>query len=86
MGSRLQNRLQYVPISRDGEIVHYGPVDRRWPSGDRDAWLRRIEEEGITDVVSFIPPSVEQAWMELMPLRFRKVAGDERWGVFEVAR
>ena len=86
LGRSFQNRLVYVPISTDGEIIHFGPNDLRRARGSAEAWIRRLDEERITDVVSLIPTSVEQSWMEAMPRRFAKIAGDERWGVFRVLR
>lgn len=84
LGRRLQNRLHYVPITRDGEIAHFGPGHHRERRARRAAWLRRLEERGITHVVSFFPHSIEQGWMESLPRRFERVVGNEEWGVFRV--
>lgn len=83
LGRALQNRLHYVPVSRDGTI---------WPLGstmvaetaDFGAWYTRLRERNVTDVMSFSPRSIEQSWMEARPLLFRKLAGDQEWALFAV--
>ncbi len=86
-GSRLQNRLTYVPITADGGLVNLVPGTQPYREADQAAWLRRLAEEGITHVVSFAPASRELEWMRTLgPGRFRPVAQGGDWGVFEVVR
>lgn len=84
LGSELQNRLHYVPVTTDTQIAHFGPDGRRRRLADRDAWLRRLGERGITHVVTFIPNSVEHDWMRQLPGRFRQLQGNADWGVYRV--
>lgn len=84
LGRKLQNRITYVPITDDGRALLVGPgIDRR-DFGNRAAWSRRIVESGATEVLSFAPLSLEQAWMEADPERFEKLAGTTSWGLFRV--
>jgi len=84
LGRTLQNTLHYVPISRSGAIAHFGPAGRRAERADERAWLARIAERDITEVLSLQPRSLEQDWMETRPERFRKLAGGPDWGLFRV--
>ena len=84
LGSQLQNELHYVPITADGTIAHFGPMQGRSRQSDVDAWLRRIDDRGISHVVSFAPRSLEHEWMESRPDRFERIVGDAAWGVFRV--
>ena len=47
-----------------------------------DSVAKRIRVQGITDVVSFAPRSIELAWMKALPDRFEPLDGDEQWGAF----
>ncbi len=83
-GAYFQNRFGYVPISRDGEVVHFDDRVRPEQHGDRAAWITRLRERGITEVVSFRPRSLELEWMLKSPRNFEKVAGGRDWAVFRV--
>ncbi len=85
MGSDLQNSLHYLPISTDGEIIPFGPDERRRREGDVDAWLSRVTSQEISHVLSFFPTSIELEWMEARPDRFQRLAGYKReWGFYRV--
>jgi hypothetical protein len=83
-GSELQNRMHYVPVTTDGQIAHFGPNDMRRRLADRDAWLHRLDERGITHVVTFKPNSVERDWIRQLPGQFEQLQGAEDWGVFRI--
>jgi hypothetical protein len=61
LGSRLQNDIFYVPITRDGRIVD--EFARLKEVGDAAAWIRRIGERGVDYVVSMQPATIEISWM-----------------------
>jgi hypothetical protein len=84
LGSRLQNRIVYVPLSRSGEI--FPANDPRYAAtADREAWLARLEALKIDAVFSFEPASIEVKWMKQSPDRFTRVLGHGKsWGLFMV--
>ncbi|MFH1066620.1 MAG: glycosyltransferase family 39 protein, partial [bacterium] len=90
MGSRLQNRLFYIPITRSGEVVQDGNYEGKPISFY--VWLARLKENNISHVVCFpFPiPSIELKWIRSHPRYFRMVTGkiigrkSSRWGLFEV--
>jgi hypothetical protein len=86
LGRRLQNEVLYVPVSRDGVMRHFGSQEVNEAylrAADFSAWLARLRQAGVTEVMSFSPPSVELAWMEAHPEVFRRVIGDAGdWGLF----
>jgi len=86
LGSKLQNHLHFVPVTRDGTPVEYsGPDPVPLDALDATIWTDRIADRGITDVVVFPPAWHELAWMEARPDRFRFVAGARgRFGVYRV--
>jgi hypothetical protein len=86
MGARFQNTIHYVPPTRDGRVAHFGPQGDFAERVDLDAWNVSLDERQITDVLSFLPRSAEQAWMERHPERFVRLAGDMNWGLFRVLR
>jgi hypothetical protein len=86
MGARFQNTIHYVPPTRDGGVAQFGPQGDFAARVDLDAWNVRLDERQITDVLSFLPRSAEQAWMERHPERFARLAGDGNWGLFRVLR
>lgn len=89
MGRRLQNEVLYVPLSSDRRVHHFGEPDdnRRYAEvADYDIWKGQIMLQGVTDVVSFVPRSIELTWMEQHPEHFQHVSGYPGfWGVYHVA-
>jgi hypothetical protein len=86
-GRRLQNELEYVPVTTDGAIVEYGAKDVLRPLADREAWLARLDERKIDVVAALDPKYVELEWMEALPTRFTRMSGVPGvWGVFRVVR
>jgi hypothetical protein len=75
LGSRLQNRVVYVPITRDGAIVDYERADDVARLADPDAWLARLAAEAIDVVVVLDPPPPEAAWIAQRPASFERIAG-----------
>jgi hypothetical protein len=77
MGSRLQNEVVYVPISRDGEIFDYQlgaeEIARR---ADESAWIERLRAKRIDTVVTIGPPPPESAWMARHPALFEPIASN----------
>lgn len=87
LGTDLQNTLHYLPISTDGEIIPFGPEERRRREGDVDAWLERIKAQEISHVFSFFPASIELEWMEARPAQFQRLAGyQNEWALYRVRR
>jgi hypothetical protein len=86
MGSRLQNEIHYVPPTKDGRVAHFGPYGTFHQSIDREAWIARLRERDITEVLTFFPRSVEQQWMDENPALFQRLAGDVNWALFRVVR
>lgn len=84
LGRSLQNTLHYVPVSRAGTLAHFGPEGRRAQRADERAWLARLAERDISEVLSLRPRSLEQGWMEARPESFPKLAGGPDWGLFRV--
>ena len=85
-GRRFQNRLIYVPPTRSGRVVHFGPNQTLQSVGDQQAWTQRLHAQGVHAVLSFLPRSVESVWMDQSPEQFKKLAGDEEWGLYAVVR
>jgi hypothetical protein len=84
-GQEFQNRIVYIPVSRDGRIIEFGPRGELEGAADKEAWLERLRTEGVTEIVSLAPPSVEQWWMETQPDRFERLTGIPGvWGVYRV--
>jgi hypothetical protein len=77
LGSRLQNRIAYVPITADGSIVDYrlpAEVDRR---ADFRRWVERLVEDRIEYVVSLAPrTTIEDLWMRETPELFEVAFAD----------
>jgi len=84
MGRRLQNTIQYVPVTENGEIEHFGPNYSGLKSFSYESWLRRLHQQGITEVMSFSPTSVEIQWMLDHPESFQQITGDGQYGLFRV--
>lgn len=79
LGSRLQNRVLYVPVTADGAVVDYrlrAEIDRR---ASVDAWLRRLVDQGVDVVASLAPrTTVEDRWIGERPELFHLLAAGPR--------
>lgn len=79
LGSRLQNRVLYVPITEDGSIVDYRAPEEVGRRGDYRAWLERLVEARVEYVVSLAPRwTIEDQWMRNTPELFEKAVTDPR--------
>jgi hypothetical protein len=74
LGSRLQNRVVYVPITQDGSIVDYRITADARARADYDAWLRRLVDERVDYVVLLPPDPPEAAWVRAHPELFTLAA------------
>jgi hypothetical protein len=54
-------------------------------AADPEAWWTGLVAARVTEVMSFAPASQELRWMEAAPQRFRRLAGDEQWGLYKLA-
>jgi hypothetical protein len=85
LGKNLQNKIYYIPISKDGIIVDYGPNQFREKSFVFDSWYSRLSENKITHVMSFFPKSIELDWMKKKSNLFERLSGDGKsWGLYRV--
>ena len=86
LGSHLQNRVLYVPISRgDGPIIDYQDADRVRMEVDDSAWLTRLREARIDLVFLGEPAPPERALIERHPERFQLV-GRGQYGLHALYR
>lgn len=85
-GRRFQNVLVYVPSTRDGGIAHFGPEGDLNQRADRMAWEKRLEAEDVDFVLSFLPLSVEQRWMDGAPGRFQRQGGGTNAALYKRSR
>lgn len=87
LGSRLQNRLFYIPIARDGQIIPFGPGDLLKKMSCYDTWYSQIRSSQIDYVISFTPASIEMGWMEGKPNLFDRIDGDgANWGLYQIRK
>jgi hypothetical protein len=86
LGQRFQNQLRYIAPTRDGKVAYYGLGGDLEQRADRAAWLSRLDQAGIQEVVTFPPRSLEQSWMEELGERFEKLAGNDKWGLYRIRR
>ncbi|MEY4514634.1 MAG: hypothetical protein RLZZ450_6756, partial [Pseudomonadota bacterium] len=84
LGSRFQNTVHYVPVTKDGSIAHFGPHGDLEQRADADSWLKHLKRRQITDVLTFPPYSTEQRWMDERPDTFEKATGNFDWGLYRV--
>ncbi|MFX0133342.1 MAG: hypothetical protein ACFFDN_06850 [Candidatus Hodarchaeota archaeon] len=85
MGKKLQNRLYYIPITENGNIIDFGLDGERERNGVFSKWLSRLYKKEITYVMSFSPKSLELSWMEDKSELFKRLVGDGKsWGLYEV--
>ncbi|HKP57806.1 MAG TPA: hypothetical protein VJV78_13835 [Polyangiales bacterium] len=86
LGKRFENELRYVVPTRDGKVAYYVNDNDLETRADRDSWLKRLDQGGFQEVLTFPPRSIEQGWMEEQADRFEKLAGNEKWGLFRIRR
>ncbi|HSD09378.1 MAG TPA: hypothetical protein VLF14_00210, partial [Candidatus Binatia bacterium] len=90
IGRRLQNEAFYVPVSKDGEVRHFGEPNVNvdyYRSADYASWRSQLLAGRVAMVMSFSPASIELGWMETRPGEFRRLAGENGdWGLFWVVR
>lgn len=77
LGSRLQNRVIYVPPTRDGTIVDHRESERLAGAMDFDAWLRRLRETKVDAFVAMHPNPPELPWVLARPDVFAPLARAE---------
>lgn len=81
-GSRLQNHVDYVPVSRDGEVFDYMHDDEVDERGVLDAWLARLVAQHIDTLVTLHPSTIEDRWAGAHPALFEPMAkSTEGWNV-----
>ena len=61
LGSRLQNRVRYIPITATGEVFDTPSRFAHPDEGDLTAWLDRLVRAGITHLV-VLTPAIEGLW------------------------
>ena len=72
LGSRLQNRVLYVPVTAGGEVIDHRDAERRKKAADFPSWLRRLQAARVDTVVSLAPRwTIEDDWMRARPDLFR---------------
>jgi hypothetical protein len=75
LGSRLQNRLTYVPITADGRDSDLWYVERR-SRADARSWIARVEAVEPDYLVGLAPDTPEREWVESRPDRFELLPVD----------
>ena len=73
-GSRLQNKVRYVPITSDGSVIDYRDAEGAAAKADYDAWLRRLMTDDIDYLVLLPPDPPESRWVQAHPELFQPVA------------
>lgn len=74
LGSRLQNEVLYVPITRDGKTVPYRQMDLATEAASLAAWLGRLMEVEVDYIVSLAPRNtIEDRWLSGHPEFFEPI-------------
>lgn len=74
LGSELQNRVVYVPPTRDGSVIDYREAGRVQDAACLSCWLERLAAARVTHLVSLAPRlTVEDFWARAHPDRFEPV-------------
>ncbi|MDX1996427.1 MAG: hypothetical protein SF066_01810 [Thermoanaerobaculia bacterium] len=77
LGSRLQNLVLYVPVTRDGSVVNSFEFEEISKRADFRAWLGRLVAARVDVVVSLAPAiGIEAYWIEQSPELFEPLAAD----------
>ncbi len=83
LGTGLQNQISYITPEKEGKIIYYHPEHLKRSQPDYQSWKKRLEQAGVTHLVTFLPPAVELKWAEENPDSFARLEGDGKtWGVF----
>ena len=88
LGSRLQNVVLYVPVSRDGRVIDYREGEELSAAASHDAWTKRLVEQRVDVFVALGPAPPERlAWIERDPEHFAPLAasadgGCAAWSVY----
>lgn len=73
LGSRLQNRLIYIPATADGSIAHSAHVTLGTVATNYHAWVERLRAAEVDYVVHLLPGvSLEAQWMDKAPELFER--------------
>ena len=70
-GRRLQNRVIYVPPTRDGTVIDAREEDELEAASDPDAWIERLVAEQVDRVAAIVPAPIERSWMDARPKLFQ---------------
>jgi hypothetical protein len=80
VGSHLQNRVFYVPVSHDGEVFDYMDGDEADARGELGVWLERLVARDVDVLVTLHPSTVEDRWAMAHPDLFEQLAAStEGW-------
>jgi len=71
LGRRFQNRLVYVPITRDGSLVDYGRSEPSKPLSC-DGWLGRVLSSNADYLLMLPPMPPESEWASALPQVFER--------------
>jgi hypothetical protein len=67
LGSRLQNSLDYVPITTSGDVIDRPEFYANMGAGDYDAWSRRLIDQRIDYLFVLTEPAIEAGWAKSHP-------------------
>ena len=81
LGSRLQNRVTYIPITATGEVFDTPSRFSHPDEGDARAWLERLVRARVTHLV-VLTPAIEGVWAR----EYRDVFSAEFSGEVEIYR
>ncbi len=87
LGSRLQNRVVYVPVTESGVVLDYRRLARVRRRACRRCWLQRLAERQVTDFVLLAPRrTLEEGWVARSPERFELEARGGLHAAYRVHR
>jgi hypothetical protein len=86
LGSRLQNTVTYLPVTSSGVVRDY--IDGVPSDADCEAWVERLDRQGIDYLVLLPPLPLEERWAAAIPRRFSISTTADRSGgrVYHVNR
>jgi hypothetical protein len=73
-GRRLQNRVIYVPPTRDGAVIDAREERELDAASDPDAWIERLVARRVDRVAAIVPAPIERSWMDARPKLFEPIA------------